>query len=339
MVAIKLKNVERFKDRYGKTRYYYRVGKGKRVAIHGEPGTDAFAASYLCAAKQIVSLGNSQERTFNALAKAYYASVKFLKTKDSSKRIARGIIDAFCKEHGHRIVSQMMEADVDMIIAGKANTPAAANNWLKYIRVLLRYAIRLKWITQNPAQDAEGFEGGEHHSWIDAELTQYEKRWPLGSRQRIAFDLFLYTGQRLSDVCSMPPSAILPGNFVSVKQEKTGAELIIPMHPNLIHSMNLWRGAGATILAKNNGKPYAVGSYGRLMADAIAAAGLPERCVTHGLRKAAARRLAEAGCSVFQIAAITGHKSIKELQRYTAAASQKLMAGQAIASLGNFKIA
>jgi len=46
-------------------------------------------------------------------------------------------------------------------------------------------------------------------------------------------------------------------------------------------------------------------------------------CSAHGLRKAAARRLAEAGCTEHEIAAITGHASLREVQRYTKAADQK----------------
>ena len=69
------------------------------------------------------------------------------------------------------------------------------------------------------------------------------------------------------------------------------------------------------------------------MADAIEAAGLPARCVLHGLRKAAARRLAEAGCSPHQIMAITGHKSLDEVQRYCDAARQVGLARDAIDAL------
>ena len=58
----------------------------------------------------------------------------------------------------------------------------------------------------------------------------------------------------------------------------------------------------------------------------IRRAGLPQECVRHGLRKAAARRLAEAGCTVWQIAAITGHQSLKEVERYTRASDQRRMA-------------
>ena len=62
-------------------------------------------------------------------------------------------------------------------------------------------------------------------------------------------------------------------------------------------------------------------------------AGLPERCVTHGLRKAAARRLAEAGCSANEIAAITRHATLAEVSRYTKAADQKRLAKAAIGRL------
>ena len=63
---------------------------------------------------------------------------------------------------------------------------------------------------------------------------------------------------------------------------------------------------------------------------AIRAAGLPPECVPHGLRKAAARRLAEAGCSSKEIAAITGHKTLAEVERYTREADQERLSKSAI---------
>ena len=69
------------------------------------------------------------------------------------------------------------------------------------------------------------------------------------------------------------------------------------------------------------------------MADKIQLARLPERCVTRGLRKAAARRLAEAGCSANEIGAITGHTTLKEISRYTRAAEQRGLATAAISQL------
>jgi site-specific recombinase XerD len=66
------------------------------------------------------------------------------------------------------------------------------------------------------------------------------------------------------------------------------------------------------------------------MAKKIGSAGLADRCVTHGLRKAAARRLAEAGCTARQIMNITGHRSLKEIESYTKAAEQQRLAQAAM---------
>jgi integrase len=67
------------------------------------------------------------------------------------------------------------------------------------------------------------------------------------------------------------------------------------------------------------------------------AANLPERSGPHGLRKAAARRLAEAGASALQIAAITGHQTLAEVSRYTASAEQERLAEDAMAKLSGGK--
>jgi len=73
-----------------------------------------------------------------------------------------------------------------------------------------------------------------------------------------------------------------------------------------------------------------VKGFGQMISAAIREAGLPGRCKAHGLRKAAARRLAEAGCSASEIAAITEHKTLAEVERYTRAADQERLARQAI---------
>ena len=68
-------------------------------------------------------------------------------------------------------------------------------------------------------------------------------------------------------------------------------------------------------------------------ADAIEKAGLPDACVMHGLRKTAARMLAEVGCSTHEIASITGHRALKEIEDYTKAANQRTLATAAILKL------
>jgi integrase len=69
------------------------------------------------------------------------------------------------------------------------------------------------------------------------------------------------------------------------------------------------------------------------MRKAVELAGMPRRCVPHGLRKAIMRRLAETGSSAKEIAAISGHRTLKEIERYTAAADQAKLSKAAMAKL------
>jgi hypothetical protein len=182
----------------------------------------------------------------------------------------------------------------------------SANDLLKKIRTLIKFANDSGWRTDDPTLRIKTFPEQEFHTWTEDEIAQYEKRWPIGSRERTGFALHVYTGQRRSDVAHMAwPD--LAGNAINVVQAKTGARLNIPLHPNLSAALRAWPRKHVVMLTTAFNKPFSDAGYGNMMADAIAAAGLPDRCVLHGLRKAAARRLAEAGCTEKEIAAVTGH--------------------------------
>jgi integrase len=77
--------------------------------------------------------------------------------------------------------------------------------------------------------------------------------------------------------------------------------------------------------------PYAASNFSEQFRGWCAEAGLPKACSVHGLGKAACRRLAEAGCSANEIAAISGHATLQEVARYTKAVDQARMARNAIA--------
>jgi integrase len=84
-----------------------------------------------------------------------------------------------------------------------------------------------------------------------------------------------------------------------------------------------------TFLVTEYGKPFSEAGFGNWRCDE---AGLSD-CSSHGLRKAIARRMAEAGMSPHQIQAITGHTTLKEIERYTKAVRQKLIAEMAMRGL------
>lgn len=88
-------------------------------------------------------------------------------------------------------------------------------------------------------------------------------------------------------------------------QGKTDEELWIPEHREL--SAEIAAGEHMSLLTTSQGKAFDAVYFGAWFADAISKAGLPDDCVLHGLRKTAARKLAEAGANEEQIKAVTGH--------------------------------
>lgn len=213
--------------------------------------------------------------------------------------------------------------------------PAVANNIVGMWSVLLKFALDMEYIEFNPAVGIERFACGEHRRWPDAAIE-----YALGKlRQPIAraIALALYTGQRESDVVKMRWSDIEAGG-INVVQQKTGAKLWIPIHAALAALLEEWKktATAVTILTMADGTPWrSAQRFARAFCEErdkhTALAGLR----FHGLRKAAAAALAEAGCTTHEIASITGHASLKEVERYTREASQKKRATAAIVKLEN----
>ena len=88
-----------------------------------------------------------------------------------------------------------------------------------------------------------------------------------------------------------------------------------------------------TYLVMDNGEPYTPDQLGKKFAEWATAAGLPNRCRLHGLRKARTARLASKGASPHTIMAVTGHKSLSEVQRYADKFNRRQAADAAMALL------
>jgi hypothetical protein len=78
-----------------------------------------------------------------------------------------------------------------------ARAPGMANLTRAVLQKMLKVALDRGQISANPlALKVTAYKSGSHHTWTDDELAQFEARWPLGTRQRLAYALLFYTGQR-----------------------------------------------------------------------------------------------------------------------------------------------
>jgi integrase len=327
--------VQSFVDRKtGAAFHYFRRHGYPRVRLPGLPGSREFVEAYQRALdSQQMPVGATRTKlgTVNAAIVGYYDSMMFFGSlAPSTQAIRRQILERFRTDHGDKPIALLPKKFIVLTI-GKLK-PSVATNWLSAIRHLMQYAVSANLCEVDPTQGiklktpkSDGI-----YTWSEQDIAAYEAVHGVGTKARLALALGLYTGQRRNDVLRMGCQHIHDG-ILSVKQQKTGAALRIPVHPDLRAIIDATPGGHLTFLLTRTGKPYAGDNFSEQFRAWCKAARLPEKCSFHGLRKAACRRLAEAGCSVNEIAAISGHATLREVQRYTKAVDQERMARNAMA--------
>jgi integrase len=337
------KFVHAFIDRHGRPRYYLRRKGFAKVPLPGTPWAPQFMAAYesALANQPAIERSNAQPGTMRALAISYFASPAFRSLKPRSQYIYRSAIERFCRnldqtgsQYGDKPVAGLRREHVVKIVAARADKPQTANFLIKMLRVLMQHAVEICLRADDPTRDvrllkvkSDGF-----HGWTELEIEQFEHTHPIGSQERLAFALLLHTGQRRSDVVRMGRQHVRDG-MLRVRQDKTGTELVIPLNAQLVEAIAAAAGGNLTFLTTHLGRPFSPQGFSYWFGRACDAAGLLPQCRAHGLRKSAARRLAEAGCTEHEIAAITGHASLHEVQRYTRGADQRRLAISAMSKI------
>lgn len=332
-VTRKLPFLKSYRDRHGRERHYLRMKGCASVAIPGEHGSKAFMDAYWTArdtaqkrepdkAKEI------RPRSFDALVVAYYKSKAYTELRPITKATYRNVIERFRAAHGDKMVSAVRQRHIVKILE---DLPANAVTWRKVIRLLLNHALAADWITvhpmsgmRRPKRAKEGY-----RTWTEADIAAYCAKWRTGSRERLALALLLYTAQRRHDVVGMGRQHVR-GDQIHVVQHKGGARLWIALHPQLQAEIAHVPAGQLGFVLTQYGEPFTPAGFGNWFGEKARDAGCADGCTAHGLRKAAARRLAEAGCTPHQIKAVTGHKNLAEVTLYTDAADQERLARQAI---------
>lgn len=327
------------RGRRGSAGYWYYTRPGyPRVRLPGLPWSPEFMRAYENAEREkpLPEAAKAAAGTLNALIVAYYGSPQWKRLAPSTQRTYRRILERMRAKYGDGGVANLRRSHLQKIVDGMADTPTAANRFLSMMVSLFDLALRQEWlgVERNVARDVEpiSYKKRGFHTWTDAEIDNFRVHWPMGSRERLAFELLLCTAQRSGDVRSMAPRQIA-NDTVSVTQQKTGACVIIPLLPELRDALAAAPIVGTdTILVTSQGRPFTEKYFYIWFKRACVGAGVP-RCCPHGLRKAAARRLAEAGCTPHQIASHTGHDNLRQIELYTRAAERAKLARQATEKL------
>ena len=324
--------VSEYKDRHGKLRYRFRRKGYAQYLFQSSVGTEGFRQEYLSCLNGLASaqIDPGSDRivpgTFDDLITRYYRSPDFLDPCDRTRVVYRGSIERWRVKYGSAKVRELEARHVGAMMTEMLPHRTSANMLRKRLNALMKFANREGMADRNPVAatkpykvDSTGF-----HTWSEVEITSFELRHPIGTMARLALDLMLWTGQRGGDARLMGPQHVR-NKRLNVTQQKTGAVVSLPILPALASSIMATNSGSLVFLLSAHNKPYSVKGFGNKFRQWCDEAGLPQ-CSAHGLRKSAARRFAEAGCSNQQIKSWTGHTTDSEVSRYTAAADQKLLA-------------
>jgi integrase len=346
VVTLKLPYVYSIPDRHGNDRLYFWRGMGHpRIRLREALGTAAFNERYDVLMGRRAApdrIARPQERTLYWLCAAYRDSTEFRRLQPSTRSDRRLILESACREPTapgekelfadfplHRFTSKAVRVLRDR----KADLPSVANKRVKMLRYVFKWGMEAEYVSSNPASvvglirtSTEG-----HHAWTMEELEQFELQHPIGTKARLALDLFMYTGARRSDVVRFGRQHVRQG-WLRFTQFKTKTAVELPILPALQRTIDASPTGHLTFLVTGQGKPFTAAGFGNRFREWCNEAGLPQ-CSAHGLRKAAAVRAAENGATTHQLMAMFGWLNLSEADRYTKAAQRKKLAGAALVLL------
>lgn len=333
--------LHRLTTRHGKVAWYVRVGRGPRVRIKGEFGSDEFMEAYHAAlvGERPQPRNEASRGTLSWLWMLYRQSSAWLDLSMATRRQRENIMRHVLQNAGQQALSDITRAS---IVAGRdrrAATPSQAKNFISTVRGLFSWALDANLVSSDPTagvkrpkrKRSEGFP-----VWTDEDIAKFEKRWPRGTRQRVMFDLFLYTGLRRGDAARVGKQHIKNG-AISIDTEKTGMRVTIPIQPELQKTLDAGPTGDLAIIASPNGGPITKEYLGNQFREACRAAGIKKSA--HGLRKAAATNAANRGATVSELEAIFGWAGGQMASLYTRTANREALSKGAAAKLSRTKTA
>jgi integrase len=195
--------------------------------------------------------------------------------------------------------------------------------------VLFNFGVDNDYCSVNPASRMRRADAARSYAaWSEEQSSTFEVSNPPRELMS-AYMLGRYTGQRRSDVLKMTRAAY-DGEGIQVVQQKTRQALWIPVHARLRAYLDALPKDALLLVTNTDGYPVEESKFSKRFRAWLDAHGL-RGLHFHGLRHAAGRALAEAGCSTKEIQAILGHRTAQMVELYSKAAQQKKLARAAIA--------
>ena len=319
----------RSKQRRGRWFHTYRRGDVERsLGVHGLHPTDpkvlaAWAAEHARWQDMPPDTETPDPGTF-AWALDLYTSGndKWARYADGTRDARSAIFKRYRKAQGARPVKTITGEAIERALYAKGGHGAV--NEYKALKPVFEHLRRLGFIRKNPLVGIEldkpkiqGFPVADAD-----DIAAFQKRWSIGTRERLIFDLGLYTGAARSDLAKLGRKNI-KGDLLIYERQKSKVKARVPLTVELQAVIDRTPDIAPAFILTEQGKPFKAASLGNKFGDAAREAGIDSRL--HGLRKAFCVYWAEKEVTTHQIAAMAGHISLSEVERYTRAADRERM--------------
>jgi integrase len=331
-------HLHRETTRHGNPVWYVRIGKGHRIRIKEAYGSPEFETAYNAAinGERIGKPGTrASPHSLQWLWNSYRQTENWLRLSPTTRYQRESIMAQSLKESGSAPFAAITKAHVLAGLDRRAKTPAAARNWLKTVKGLFQWAAEREHVANDPTATVKypkPRKGQGFAPWTREDVAAYQKRWPLGTRQRVWLDVLLYTGLRRGDAFRVGKKQARNG-VLTMATEKGGETVIVtlPILPVLQRTLDAGPLGELAWCCGGRGRPFTKEGFGNEFAGAARAAGVQKSA--HGVRKIAATIAAENGATERELEAIFGWSGGRMAAHYTREAERAKLAAGAMSKL------
>ena len=327
----KLPYLQTEKTRHGQTIYYVRMDKKeKRIRIRGDYGSKEFKKNYNAAIAGAPLPGAKEHdpRTLAWLIDRYKKSSAWIHFSAGTRKQRDHHLYKMNKTAGNELFTSISKRTILNAMDRRRDTPAAANTFLKTVRGLFTWALDAEYIDTDPTAGIKKvkYKTDGFAPWQLSDVEKFREHWEIGTRERLAMELLLWTGLRRSDVVRLGRQHVKDG-IATHHALKNGVDLYITIPDYLNYIIDQSPTGDLAYISTAYGLPRTANGFGTWFRKVCRVANIEKSA--HGLRKTAATLLAEAGGTNKELQAAFGWKSDYESIRYTKSADRKRLSKEA----------
>lgn len=310
--------------RYGKVLFYFRIDKGPRTRLPDDPASHEFEMAYaalLAEKPKKKTTTSGVPNTIRWLIARYMESAAWSTLADGTRRQRSNIFKHVVVDNGDVPYRAITAKHIRNRIDKMAKTPVQANNYLKAMTGLFKWALKNDHVKTNPCDGVDRLtvKSSGFPDWTMEDAIAFREVWKEGTQQRLAFEMLLHIGSRRGDLVDLGKQH-LRGNILSFKTNKTRSIVTVELPQYVLDLIEKTKTGDLHFIVTSHGKPFSKAGFGNWFGEAARKANIEKNA--HGVRKLAATIAADEGATAHELMSQFGWASPKQAEVYTRGADR-----------------